>query len=162
MATIDKPAEGQDNKQTGLQSKAEQYTVFMVEDDTDDRRQAVQELRKSSHIYAVHCFESGDQMIEYFVSEGYYSGNLMRLMPTLILLDQHIPGSSGTEILQKLKSHPATADFPVIILTGDVSDQLALKAHRFKANAFLTKPLKLEDLQEVISTGWGWPGHDVP
>ncbi len=142
--------------------KTEQYTVFLVEDDTDDRRQAVQELRKSPYIYNVHCFDSGDKLIGHFVSEGYYSGNLMLSIPTLIILDIHVPGTDGIDILRELKEHPLTEDIPVIMLTADTSSKLALEAYKYKANAFIEKPLRLDHVHEVIDTGWGWPRHKVP
>jgi CheY-like chemotaxis protein len=126
------------------------FTVFLVEDDSDDRRQAFQELIKSPYIQNVHCFESGDKMIEHFIAEGYYSGNLIRYLPTLIVLDIHIPGNNGIEILRELKNHPLTDNIPVIILTGDTSDELELEAYKFKANAFVTKPLDLKQVHKII------------
>lgn len=134
-----------------------QYTVFLVEDDSDDRVQAVQVLKKSPYIYNVHCFVNGDKLLEHFASTGLYSGNAIYHIPTLILLDIHIPGSDGLKILRALKEHPLTEYIPVIILTGDTSNEVALDAYKFRANAFITKPLNLNHVHEVIYKGWGWP-----
>ena len=41
-----------------------------------------------------------------------------RIRPDLVLLDMMLPGLSGTGVLEALKSHPATADVPVVVLTG--------------------------------------------
>lgn len=142
--------------------KMEQYTVFVVEDSADDRRQAVQELRKSPLINAIHCFESGDKLIDYFISEGYYSGNLMRYVPSLILLDIHVPGSSGIETLKNLKEHPLTDDIPVIIMTSDESEKNPATVYKLKANGFINKPVDIDQVNKVIRTGWGWPANHVP
>jgi CheY-like chemotaxis protein len=135
----------------------EQYTVFLVEDDCDDREQAVQTLRKSPYIYNIHCFKTGDDLIKHFAGQGYYTGNPVRYIPTLIILDIHVPGSDGLETLRDLKYHPLTEDIPVIILTGDTSNKAALDAYKFNANAFIAKPLNLDQVHEVIHKGRAWP-----
>ncbi len=146
----------------GVENKIEKYMVFLVEDDTDDRRQAVSELRKSPFIGEVHCFENGNGLLEYFINKGYYNGNLIRYVPTLVILDIHMPGTGGMDVLRELKTHPLTEDIPVLILTGDTSGKVALEAYKAKANAFITKPLNLEYVHKVINTGWGWPHNRIP
>ena len=42
----------------------------------------------------------------------------VRQQPNIIVLDRIMPGLDGLEILQMLKSNPATADIPVIMLTA--------------------------------------------
>lgn len=163
MPPIDKPApnisfplsSGEDPQH--IETKAERYNIFLVEDDPDDRMLALKTLRQSPYIQDVHCFKSGDKLVEHFISEGYYSGNLLRYIPTLILLDIHIPGTSGIDILKKLKDHPVTNDIPVVIITVDDSDEMIKQAKALKANAFVTKPLDLEQIHQVMYTGWGWP-----
>lgn len=147
-----------ENTSDNTGQKINQYTVFLVEDDPDDRRQATQILRKSPYIYNIHCFDNGDKLIQHFICEGYYSAHLMRHIPTLIMLDIHMPGSNGLDILKSLKEHPLTQNIPIIILTGDTSHETALNAYRAQANAFIAKPLNLDHVHEVIYTGWGWPG----
>ncbi|PKL74619.1 MAG: histidine kinase, partial [Candidatus Melainabacteria bacterium HGW-Melainabacteria-1] len=39
--------------------------------------------------------------------------------PALILLDNHMPGLLGVEVLQRLRQLPATAHIPVIMMTAD-------------------------------------------
>ncbi len=141
----------------GDQLDKAQYTVFLVEDDSDDRRQAVQTLKKSPYIYNVHTFINGDELMAHLAGTGLYRGNATYHIPTLIMLDIHIPGTDGLSILKSLKEHPLTEYIPVIILTGDTSNRVALDALRAKANAFITKPLNLNHVHEVIYKGWGWP-----
>ncbi len=135
----------------------EQYIVYLVEDDLDDRKQMLHTLRKSPYVSEVQCFATGDQLIAHFVKEGYYSGNLLRYIPTLVMLDIYMPGTDGIDTLRNLKEHPMTRDIPVVIVTGDVSKERTREAFRFKANAFLQKPLDLEHIHKVFRTGWDWP-----
>jgi DNA-binding response OmpR family regulator len=47
--------------------------------------------------------------------------------PDLLLLDVRLPGGiSGRDVLQKLRAQPATAQLPIIVLTGQEDDQLEL------------------------------------
>lgn len=140
-----------------LSTSTQQYTVFLVEDDFDDRKLTEQTLKKSPFIYNVHSFENGEKLIEHFVKEGFYSSNLTHHLPLMIMLDIHLPGTSGLDVLKKLKQHPLTADIPVIILTGDLSNKAAINAYKSQANAFIVKPLNLDHVHEVIYKGDGWP-----
>lgn len=140
-----------------LEKKPAQYTIFLVDDDVDDRMQAMKELKKSPYVYNVHSFESGDKLMAYLVSEGFYSSRLMQQMPTLVILDIHMPGTDGIEILRDLKEHPLTKDIPVIMATSDASSKSTLEAYQLQANAYIPKPIKLGSIHNVIVNGSGWP-----
>ncbi|MFN8598355.1 MAG: GAF domain-containing protein, partial [Anaerolineae bacterium] len=80
--------------------------------------------------------------------------------PDLILLDLKLPGMDGYEVLQRLKSSPDTADIPVMVITGSLTDEevkqkkvLALGAARF-----FTKPFAVDDLVSEIDTLVGAQG----
>lgn len=66
----------------------------------------------------------------------------------LVLLDLHMPNTSGFDALKALKAlRPA---LPVIILSGLPRDQFALAAGRLGADACVTKDRALEDLVPAI------------
>ena len=46
---------------------------------------------------------------------------LERLHPNLIVTDMHMPKMSGKELIDALKSNPATANIPLIIVAGRAS-----------------------------------------
>lgn len=144
-----------------LAKTAQQYTVLLVEDDLDDEQQAVYMLRKSPFIYNINCFKTCDDLLRYFAGIDSDSGDPIRHIPTLIMLDIHVPGANGLETLKNLKEHPLTKNIPIIILTGDSSDKTMLDAYKLKANAFITKPLNLEHVHEVIYKGWSWPRRKI-
>jgi hypothetical protein len=41
--------------------------------------------------------------------------------PDLILLDLHLPGIDGEEVLRRLRADPRTADLPVVMVSADVT-----------------------------------------
>jgi CheY-like chemotaxis protein len=46
--------------------------------------------------------------------------------PALILLDNRLPDATGSEILAELAAAPATAAIPVVILSSDADELIAL------------------------------------
>jgi diguanylate cyclase (GGDEF)-like protein len=86
--------------------------------------------------------------------EGWGYGALMaedgQPVPDLALLDLMMPGLDGFTVLKRLRSAPATADLPVIILTaaGEVDDKL--KGIELGANDYVTKPFRIGELQHRV------------
>ena len=68
--------------------------------------------------------------------------------PDLIVLDVKMPGLDGWETCTRIKSHPATADIPVILLTGCDDVDLSQHATAVGASAVLSKPCPPERLNE--------------
>jgi signal transduction histidine kinase/DNA-binding response OmpR family regulator len=66
--------------------------------------------------------------------------------PDLILLDLHMPGLDGFEILRLLGERiPAEEYLPILVLTADVTEATKERALSGGAKDFLTKPLNLSE-----------------
>ncbi|MCE2814252.1 MAG: sigma-54 dependent transcriptional regulator [Planctomycetaceae bacterium] len=73
---------------------------------------------------------------------------LKKQQPDLILLDVRLPGFSGLEVLEKLKTeHPG---LPVILMTAFGDLQTAVQAVQGEAFEYLTKPFDLETLMQAV------------
>ncbi|MEK0424137.1 MAG: Nitrogen assimilation regulatory protein [Planctomycetota bacterium] len=73
---------------------------------------------------------------------------LKKQPPDLILLDVRLPGTSGLEVLEKLKvEHPG---LPVILMTAFGDLQTAVQAVQGDAFEYLTKPFDLETLMQTV------------
>ena len=62
--------------------------------------------------------------------------------PDLVVLDIFVPYLDGFEMLEALRSDPATREIPVIVLTGHTDDETFSRARQLGAAAFLTKPVE--------------------
>jgi putative two-component system response regulator len=70
-----------------------------------------------------------------------------RWPPDLVLLDLDMPRMSGFEVCAQLKQAPATRLLPVLILTGQASSEVRLRAWELGADDFLTKPFQAVDVR---------------
>jgi putative two-component system response regulator len=61
--------------------------------------------------------------------------------PDLMLLDVEMPGMSGFEVCKALKANPATADIPVIFLTGKGESKYEMEGFTLGAVDYVTKPI---------------------
>jgi CheY-like chemotaxis protein len=80
--------------------------ILLVEDSKPIRRENESALSKAG--YEVVCAEDGESALS-LVKDQHFD---------LILLDMILPRMSGPEVLQHLKTEPATAEIPVVVLSG--------------------------------------------
>lgn len=65
-----------------------------------------------------------------------------------ILLDINMPGTSGVDLLKRLRSRPRTAVTPVIMLSSSSSMTDINRAYESGANAYAVKPSTLSGYRE--------------
>ncbi|MEP7209140.1 MAG: response regulator [Casimicrobiaceae bacterium] len=70
--------------------------------------------------------------------------------PDLILMDIQLPGISGIEALQVLRSEPHTADIPVIAVTASVMQQDRTLITEAGFDAYVGKPIDLKTFLEAV------------
>jgi DNA-binding response OmpR family regulator len=72
--------------------------------------------------------------------------------PDVVVLDVKMPGQDGWVTCRQLRDNPATADIPVILLTGVDDGGLEEEARRAGATALLRKPCSADRLSETIQS----------
>jgi two-component system, sensor histidine kinase and response regulator len=75
---------------------------------------------------------------------------IYQVNPDLILIDNHLPGMDGEEIVRQLKYHEATKNIPLIFFSTDNNAESVSK--RVGADACLKKPFDLPEMEHLIST----------
>jgi signal transduction histidine kinase/CheY-like chemotaxis protein len=75
-----------------------------------------------------------------------------REIPDLILLDLHLSGLHGDEVLRRLRGNPATADIPVAIVSAEASPAIIRNLRTRGVIAYLTKPLDLAELGRLLDS----------
>ena len=112
--------------------------LVIAEDSPHMLRLLEMTLRKAGHTWTA-C-SAGDTALAAIRSEK----------PAAALLDIIMPGMDGLEVLAALKTDPATAGIPVIMLTARGHSLTKQQAEESGAAAFLTKPFSPTELITTI------------
>jgi CheY-like chemotaxis protein len=78
--------------------------------------------------------------------------------PDLILLDLRLPDMPGEEVLRALRGDPVTCNIPVVILSADNSQRRIDRLIAAGAAAYLTKPISVRSLLEIVDRALGEAG----
>ena len=75
--------------------------------------------------------------------------------PALVLCDISMPGLDGYGVLSHLRSRPATAGIPVIVLTAKGDEDNEVRVFELGADDFLTKPFRARALSARLEAVLG-------
>lgn len=126
-----------------------QIDILLIEDNIGDITLTKKTLSKSKIMNNLTVIQDGDEAIEYLSKKGKYSE---ATTPDVILLDLNLPKKSGQEILNEIKSNELTRHIPVVVLTTSKKEEDILRSYNLHANCFVSKPIDLNQFQEVVST----------
>jgi DNA-binding response OmpR family regulator len=70
--------------------------------------------------------------------------------PALVLLDLHLPDTSGEDLLRQLKGHPSTAKLPVAVMSADASPGRMARLIEAGAIDYITKPIDVNAFLALI------------
>ena len=70
--------------------------------------------------------------------------------PDCIITDIRLPDLDGFKVLAALRGHPATAEIPVIAVSGEAMPDSVALGRSVGFFAYITKPFRLDDLIEVL------------
>lgn len=111
-------------------------TIFIVDDD-DALRRAL-EAQLASVGYPVETYPSAESFLEAGAAER----------EGCLILDLHMPGMSGLELLQRLAS--AQTEIAILVLSGHGDVPSAVQAIRAGAYDFLEKPIADAELLQKV------------
>ena len=71
--------------------------------------------------------------------------------PDLILLDVNMPDINGIELCRRIKAEPATANIPVIFVSGEHEMQNKVKAFAAGGVDYITRPFQIDEVLSRVS-----------
>ncbi len=122
--------------------------ILLVEDNPGDARLTQEAMRDSKMLNLIHVVEDGVEAMAFLRREGRYSE---APRPDLILLDLNLPKKDGRAVLAEIKVDPDLRRIPVVVLTTSRSEEDVLKAYDLHANAYVTKPVDLEQFMKIVA-----------
>ena len=123
--------------------------ILLVEDNPGDVRLTQEAIREAKIRNELNVVRDGEEAIAYVRRQGAYAD---QPRPDLILLDLNLPRKDGREVLQELKTDPDLHRIPVVVLTSSAAEQDILRTYDLYANAYVTKPVDLEQFMHVVSS----------
>jgi PAS domain S-box-containing protein len=120
--------------------RAAPATILIAEDNDDTRTSMARVLR-----------DRGFRVWE--AADGSEALQRASQKPALILLDVRLPDIDGLRVCEHVKSNPATADVPVLMISGvAISAEDRIQGLEGGADAYLVKPVDLDELLAYIKT----------
>lgn len=71
--------------------------------------------------------------------------------PDLMILDINMPEVSGLDMLEFLRRRAEWKDLPVIMLSTEAADVTVDKAMALGADGYVSKPVTIEELEQVLN-----------
>jgi two-component system NtrC family response regulator len=110
--------------------------ILVVEDERAFRELLETELSRTG--YKVETAGNGEEGLEKYRQEVF----------NVVLLDMRMPGMDGVEVLKQMRSESMIPE--IIVFTGHGTIETAVECIKHGAYDYLTKPVKLDELEMVI------------
>lgn len=128
-------------------------TLFVAEDDEDDRMLLEDAAAKVRHPLKLHFVNDGRALMEALAEHR--SGD------PLLVLDLNMPRMGGHEVLRHLRADPARVRTPVVVLSTSNSSEDIELAYELGANTYFEKPSSFEDLVGLLESMVEYWGRSV-
>ncbi|WP_405177210.1 response regulator [Nocardia sp. NBC_01377] len=121
--------------------------VLLVEDDPGDELITREAFETHTLGNTLHVARDGEEALDFLYRRGAWD---QAPRPDLILLDLNLPKYNGRQVLEQIKTDPDLAAIPVVMLTTSSAEEDILSSYRLHANAFVTKPVDLDQFMDAI------------
>ncbi|MGJ5819694.1 hybrid sensor histidine kinase/response regulator [Paludibaculum fermentans] len=111
------------------------HIVLVVDDDQQIRQLLADRLARDG--YDVRAAHGAAEALQITARE----------LPCVILLDVVMPGMTGIELCRHFRSDPRTAQIPIIILTGMVTEEDVEAGAEAGASDYIKKPFDLDEVR---------------
>lgn len=111
--------------------------ILLVDDEAFNRKIARKMLEDNYNVYEA---ASGEEALSFVYDNK----------PDLILLDVHMPGMSGHDVINRLKKDELTMSIPVVFATADGDRTTEANGLKEGASDFITKPFRRDILLQRI------------
>jgi len=97
-----------------------------------------------------------DEIGEYETVEAESGFEALKMLPQqeydLIVTDINMPDINGLELINFVRNNPRYNRLPIIIVSTERSEEDKKRGMALGATAYVTKPFKSSELQEIIKT----------
>lgn len=134
-----------------MSNRARHRSLLVVDDSFDDVRLVRRALQKAGFKSSVHWCESGETAVAYLLEQAGRACDGDSRYPGLVLLDLHMPGANGMEVLRAIKTHASLRTIPVVMLTTSADARDIDACYQLGVNSYLVKPSDFDGLVEAMA-----------
>ncbi|MER5456654.1 MULTISPECIES: response regulator [unclassified Micromonospora] len=121
--------------------------ILVVDDDPGDVLMIEEALATSTVDKVIDVVSDGQEAMEFLRREGRHTG---AHRPDVILLDLNMPRMDGRQVLGEVKNDEDLRTIPIVVLTTSNADTDIISSYTLQANAYVTKPIDLDDFNDVV------------
>ncbi|GHJ16327.1 MULTISPECIES: response regulator [unclassified Micromonospora] len=121
--------------------------ILVVDDDPGDVLMIEEALEESDVEKVIDVVADGEEAMEFLRREGRHTG---AQRPDVILLDLNMPRMDGRQVLGEVKRDENLRSIPIVVLTTSNADTDVVSSYTLQANAYVTKPIDLDDFNDVV------------
>ena len=121
--------------------------ILVVDDDPGDVLMIEEALEDSDVDKVIDVVNDGQEAMEFLRREGRHSE---ARRPDVILLDLNMPRMDGRQVLGAVKQDEDLRTIPIVVLTTSNADTDIVGSYTLQANAYVTKPIDLDDFNDVV------------
>ena len=125
--------------------------IMLVEDNEDHAELTIEVLKNYSVVNEVRWFTDGESALNYLLGNRESHDDNDSTLPDVILLDVKLPGISGFEVLDKIKTTPKTKHIPTIMLTTSKRDEEIARGYDCGSNSYIVKPVSFSQFRKKIA-----------
>ncbi len=128
------------------------HAILLVEDNPADIKITQRALKESGAPVELLVVRDGQEAVDYLLRQGRHAEGAGWRSPDLILLDLNLPGMTGLEVLERVRSTPELRTVPVIVLTTSRRQEDVHDMYAAGANTYIEKPADFGRFVEVLRT----------
>lgn len=126
------------------------FAVLLAEDSDHDVRAIRRAWERCALPHPLHVVRDGQECVDYLLNRGEFADSEAHPRPGLLVLDLNMPRLNGFEVLSIIRRTPSLRRLPVVVMTTSSRESDLQKSYDLGANAFITKPVGQENLQETL------------
>ena len=135
----------------------EPQPILYAEDDENDTILVTRAVEQAALAHPLVVVASGADAIRYLQGTGDFADRSKHPLPCLAMIDLNMPGKSGLEVLDWIRTNEPIRLLPVLILTSSTQDSDIQQSYRRGANGYLVKPgspIELLTMVRAIKEFW--------
>ena len=119
--------------------------IVLADDDAAGAYLVLRALKDAGVQRNVLVVPDGEGVIRYVEGHGEYADRFQFPPPCLLLLDQSLPGCSGLQVIEWLRTRSRFPALPALLLSASTFDADVQAAYLVGANGYLVKPASYEE-----------------